>query len=61
MKGGNGDEVGFVEFGDREESMADLFDVNCTRERGFLGVVAFQLREGKISQEGPHNGSDGVP
>ena len=62
MERGNGDEVGFVIFGDCQESMTDLFDVNCTRERGLLGVVAFQLCEaGKISQEGPHDGNDEVP
>ena len=62
MERGDGDEVGFVIFGNCQESMTDLFDVDCTRERGFLGVVAFQLGQAsQISQEGPHHGNDEVP
>ena len=45
MQGGNGDEVGFGEFGDCEECVADLFDVDCAGEGGFLGVVAFELQD----------------
>ena len=35
------DEVVFVVGVEMEESVADLFDVDCSRERSFLGVVAF--------------------
>ena len=44
MKGGNSDEVGFVEFGEGEEGVADLFDMYRAGEGGFLGIVAFELR-----------------
>lgn len=43
MEGGNGDEVGFIEFGNSEEGVTDLFDVDCTGERGFLRIVALEL------------------
>ena len=46
MEGGDSDKVGFVEFGKGEEGMADLFDVYGAGEGGFLGVVAFELKEG---------------
>lgn len=44
MEGGEGDEVGFViASGDSEEGVADLFDVDCAGEGGFLSVVALEL------------------
>lgn len=30
--------------GEREEGVADLFDMNCSAEGRFLGVVALQLK-----------------
>lgn len=49
MQRGDGDEVGFVIFRDCEEGVTNLFDVNGSRERGFLGIVAFQLEEAQAS------------
>ena len=43
MEGGKRDEVGFVERGEFEKSMADLLDLNCARERGFLSVITLKL------------------
>ncbi len=37
------DEVVFVVFGEVEDGVSDLLDVDCARERGFLGIVALQL------------------
>ena len=51
MESGEGDEVGFVVGWDGEEGVADLFDVDCAGERGFLGVVALELdRERKSAR-----------
>ena len=41
MEGGNGNEVGFIKFGNGEEGMTDLFDMDGAGERGLLGVVSF--------------------
>ena len=46
MEGGDSDQVGFVEFGEGEEGVADLFDMYRAGEGGLLGVVAFELKEG---------------
>ena len=40
VEGWEGDEVGFVVGGYGEEGVADLFDVDCSGEGGFLGVIA---------------------
>ena len=40
MEGWESDEVGFVVGGYGEEGVADLFDVDCSGEGGFLGVIA---------------------
>ena len=44
MQIGQGDEVGFVEGRDLEESMANLLDDNGTGEGHFLTIVALELR-----------------
>ena len=46
MKGGNSNEVGFVELGEGEEGVANLFDMYRAGEGGLLSVVAFELKEG---------------
>lgn len=43
MEGGEGDEVSFVERCDFEKRMANLFDLDCAGEGGFLCVVTLQL------------------
>lgn len=32
--------------------MADLLDVNCAAEGGFLAVVPFELEKGLVGEEG---------
>lgn len=56
MEGREGDEVGFRFVGgvrgcEREEGMADLFDVDGTGEGGFLGIVALKLRRKMSDKE----------
>ena len=43
MEGRQGDQVGFVVSGNGEEGVADLFDLDCARERGLLCIVTFKL------------------
>ena len=43
VEGGEGDEVGFVIGSYGEEGVADLFDVDCAREGGFLSIVTLEL------------------
>lgn len=40
VEGRERDEVVLVVFGEVEKSVSDLLDLDCARERGFLGVVS---------------------
>ena len=44
VEGGEGDEVGFVIGSYGKEGVADLFDVDCAREGGFLSIITLELK-----------------